>query len=461
MSATGATLGELDSAREATADIGHILDEGPWTMMQIIVVAMAACSIIMDGFDGQLIGFAVPVLIKEWGVTRGDFALPLAAGLVGMGVGSAAAGLVADRFGRRLGIIASVFVFGIASGCIGFSQNLLTIGTLRFIAGLGIGGALPTSTTMSAEYTPARWRTLAITVTIVCVPLGGMIAGLFAGFVLPNYGWRALFFVGGPLAVCLAIALTLALPESPRFLARRPSRWPELASLLGRIGRPTRPDARFTDLKEQKAEKHQGFPALFREGRTRDTLALWCAFFLNLLAVYTAFTWLPAMLVSEGLNVGVASSGLTAYNFGGVIGALLCAWAIAHLGSRWPMAFCALGGAASAFSLEAVNVAQNAGLLIFGLGAHGLFVNATQSAQFAVSAHVYPTAVRATGTASALAFGRLGAILSAFAGAAAITAGGASAYLTMLGIAMTGVLIALLVLRRHIPSVRGGEVESG
>ena len=450
---SGGTFDKATAAPSAATDIGQILDDGPWTPMQIIVVAMAACSIIMDGFDGQLIGFAVPVLIKEWGVTRGDFAPALAAGLVGMGIGSAVAGLIADRLGRRLGVIASVFIFGLATGCIGFSQNLFSIGALRFVAGLGIGGALPTSTTMAAEYTPARRRTVAVTATIVCVPVGGMIAGLFAGFVLPHYGWRALFFLGGLLAVGLGIALVLALPESPRFLARRPSRWAELASLLGRIGRPISGDARFTDLKEQRAEKHAGFPALFRDGRARDTLALWCAFFLNLFAVYTAFSWLPTMLVSEGLSVGIAGSGLTAYNLGGVFGALLCAWAIARFGSRWPMAFCALGGAASAFSLETVKVAQDPNLLISGLGVHGLFVNATQSTLFAVSAHAYPTAVRATGTASALAFGRLGAILSAFAGAAAIAAGGASAYLTLLGAAMTGVLTALLVLQRHIPPV--------
>ena len=110
MSVTRARFDQIASAASATADVGQLLDEGPWTTMQIIVVAMAACSIIIDGFDGQLIGFAVPVLIKEWGVTRGDFALPLAAGLVGMGVGSAAAGSLtadgflgpADRQGRRV-----------------------------------------------------------------------------------------------------------------------------------------------------------------------------------------------------------------------------------------------------------------------------------------------------------------------------------------------------------------------
>ena len=100
--------GEVSSSRDSaypSLDIGQLLDDGPWTVVQKIVVFIAALSIIMDGFDGQLIGFAVPVLIKEWGVTRGDFAPALAAGLVGMGIGSAFAGLLADRFGRRGAVI--------------------------------------------------------------------------------------------------------------------------------------------------------------------------------------------------------------------------------------------------------------------------------------------------------------------------------------------------------------------
>ncbi|MGD0106089.1 MAG: MFS transporter [Rhodopila sp.] len=439
----------------ASADIGQILDDGPWTTMQKIVVFLAALSIVMDGFDGQLIGFAVPVLIKEWGITRGDFAPALAAGLVGMGIGSAFAGLLADRFGRRSAVIGSVFLFGIATCTIGFSPNLLTIGVLRFIAGLGIGGALPSSTTITAEFTPFRRRTMAITATIVCVPLGGMIAGVFASFVLPVLGWRALFFLGGLLPIALGVALALGLPESPRFLARHPGRWPELTKLLGRMSRPMTADTAFTDIAEHKFEQRQGFLALFEQGRARDTIAIWCAFFLSLLAVYSAFSWLPTMLVGEGLSLAVASSGLTAYNLGGVFGALACAWAITRFGSRWPLVLCCAGAAASAFFLlETANVTQNPNLLIFGFGIHGLFVNAVQSTMYAVCAYVYPTTVRATGTASALAFGRLGAILSAFAGAWVITAGGASAYLTMLGLAMVGVLVALMVVRRHIPSLR-------
>ena len=216
------------------ADIGTLLDHGPFTGMQKLVVLLAALSIVMDGFDGQLIGFAIPLMIKEWGITREAFAPAVAAGLIGMGIGSACAGLFADRFGRRMAIIASVFVFGAATCAIGLAPNALAVAALRFIAGLGIGGALPSATTVTAEFTPARRRTLAVTATIVCVPLGGMLAGLFASHVLPLYGWRTLFFIGGSLPIVLGFALLATLPESPRFLARRPQRWNELGTLLGR-----------------------------------------------------------------------------------------------------------------------------------------------------------------------------------------------------------------------------------
>ena len=448
-SENGATA-EVEAA-DRTVDIGRLLDVGPYTALQKAVVFLAALSIVVDGFDSQLIGFAIPVLIKEWGIARSALAPVVAAGLIGMGIGSACAGLFADRFGRRWAVIGSVLVFGAATCCISIAPDITTIAALRFIAGLGIGGALPSSTTMTAEFTPARRRTLAVTATIVCVPLGGMVAGLFAHAILPAWGWRSLFLLGGVLPLVLGVLLLFALPESPRFLARRPQRWRELATLLGRMSRNVAAQAVFTDVREQAAERHTGFRALFTEGRAADSLAIWLAFFMCLLAVYSAFSWLPTMLSAQGLSVAVAGSGLTAYNLGGVLGALACAVAIARYGSRWPLLLCSLGGTLSALLMLRLDAQHSTALLIFGLAAHGLFVNAVQSTMYALCAYVYPTSVRATGTASALAFGRIGAITSAFAGAAVITAGGASSYLLMLGGAMAVVLIALALVKRHIP----------
>ncbi|MBR8655133.1 MFS transporter [Achromobacter sp. Marseille-Q0513] len=436
----------------AAADIGKLLDDGPFSTMQGFVVLLAALSIVMDGFDGQLIGFAIPMMIKEWGITREAFAPAVAAGLIGMGIGSAFAGLFADRYGRRSAVIASVLVFGAATCAIGLAPNATAVAALRFIAGLGIGGALPSATTMTAEFTPARRRTLAVTATIVCVPLGGMLAGLFAGLVLPAYGWRALFFSGGAMAVGLGIVLSIALPESPRYLSRHRARWNELTALLARMRRPMADGVRYVDSREQAGEGQGGVRALFGQGYARDTVLIWIAFFMCLTAVYSAFSWLPTMLASEGLPLGIAGSGLTAYNLGGVIGALACAAAMTRWGSLWPLAICCFGAAASAYAMLTVDANQNASLMIFGFGVHGLFVNAVQSTMYALCAFIYPTRVRATGTASALAFGRLGAILSAFAGAAVITRGGAQGYLTLLGSVMLFALLSLLLVRRHIPA---------
>lgn len=442
----------MAGATQRRFDIGQVLDDGPWAGLQKRVVCLAALAIVLDGFDGQLIGFAVPVLIREWGLTRGDFAPIVAAGLFGMAAGSVLGGMIGDRYGRRIALIFSVFLFGATTSVIGLAPNLWTLGVLRFIAGIGIGGTLPSATTLAAEYTPARARALTVTATIVCFPLGGMLAGFYANAIMPGYGWRGLFLVGGLLPVVFALVLAFTLLESPRFLAHRPQRWPDLIRLLARTGRSLPADAVFSDVKEESsgaAEKAPGFSALLGGTLARDTIALWVSFFCCLFAVYSAFSWLPSMLSGEGFAPSVANAGLTAYNMGGVAGALLCASLIPRIGSRWPMVVCAVGGALSALALKFVPNDQTA-LLIAGLGLHGLFVNAVNSTLYAVSAFLYPTEIRARGTATALGVGRFGAIFSSFAGAAVLTAGGSSGFLTALGASMLLVAVALLALRRHI-----------
>ena len=431
-------------------DIGDLLDDGVWSGLQKGVACLAALAVLLDGFDNQLIGFAIPTLIKEWHVTRGDFAPVVASGLIGMAIGSVFGGAIGDRWGRRSAVLGFLLLLGVATCLIGFTNNLFELGLLRFLAGFGVGGTLPTATTTTAEFTPRRHRTVAVTATITCVPLGGMVAGLFAGWLLPTFGWRGLFWFGGILPIALGGVLLFALPESPRFMTRRPARWPELGRLLVRMGRPNEPGTEFTDIAEQRAETRVGVGALFEAGRSRDTLALWGACFLCLLAVYSAFSWLPTMLAAQGLDVSTAGSGLTAYNFGGVIGSLGCAAAIARFGSRWPQVICAIGATASALALEVSGIG-NQTVMVFWLGLHGLFVNAVQSTLYAVAAFAYPTAIRATGTATAIGFGRLGAVLSAFVGAAVISAAGPNSYLNVLAFAMLGTALFLLVLRNHVP----------
>lgn len=455
-----ATAAAKQGPGPSAVDIGRVLDEGPFTRMQKLVVLLAALAIVFDGFDGQLIGFAIPLLIKDWGVDRAAFGPVLAAGLVGMALGMAIGGWLADRIGRRRVLATSCVLFGVVTVLIGFSPNILTLTVLRLVAGLGIGSALPCASTMTAEYTPARSRTLAVTLTIVSFPLGGMLAGLFAGWVLPRYGWQGLFIIGGSLPTLFGFLLFMLLPESPRFLAHHRQRWPELVRLLARMGRQLPAGTAFSDQAEKSvseaAAKRPGFAALFRGNLARETVLICLAFFSVVMALYSAFSWLPTMLASQDVPVAVAGQGLTAYNLGGVFGALCCALFITRYGSRWPMVIFAVAAAASAWAMMGLDVKSNIAPLIAGFAVHGFFVNAVQVSLYALCAYVYPTDVRATGTATALAFGRVGGVLSAFIGAAVITEGGPSGYLALLGGSMAAAGLALVLVRRHIPRVPSG-----
>ena len=437
----------LDSS--AKFDVSKAIDDGGFSTLQKLAYLFAALAIVVDGFDGQMIGYAIPMIMKEWGVTRATFSIAVASGLVGMAVGSLSAGVLADKFGRKPVLVASVFLFGTSTMLIGLAPDVTTIAIIRFFAGLGIGAALPAATTLTAEFIPFRHRTMAVTTAIVCYPLGGMLAGLAAGQILPVHGWRIFFFIGGALPIAYAIFLIFALRESPKYLARQSSRWEELRSLMTRMSHEVSHIKEFTDGVIENA-KRGNIADLFRHGRASDTVWLWISFFMTQLSIYTAFSWLPTMLTTEGLSPALASMGLTAYNFGGVIGAVLCALAINRFGSRWPMTFWAAMSAVTAFSLKIVSITLDTNTFLWGLGFHGLFVTALQCALFALCAHMYPTLIRTTGAASAMAFGRVGAFVSSFAGAAMITAGGASAYLNLLGGSMIVTVLGLAMVRGHI-----------
>jgi AAHS family 4-hydroxybenzoate transporter-like MFS transporter len=315
---------------------------------------------------------------------------------------------------------------------------------------------LPNAATLAAEFTPSRDRPMAVTCTIVCVPLGGVFGGLLAARVLPTIGWRALYQMGGAAPLVVAVALIFLLPESPRFLARHSSRGLELQAFLRRCG--LRPAEGVTLMEEQKqtgGKERHGLRALFDGFYRRDTLALWGAVFCTQAAVYLVFSWLPAMLGDRGLSLAITSNALAAHNVGGVLGALLGAGAIGLVGSRRTMIALAIGAVvvAAALGFVVIDPARSLLGLMVLLTAHGFFLNAVQTTLYALAAHIYLTRVRATGSGAALGVGRLGGILSAFAGAA-VLAGGSRVYFEFLALAMAGSALGLALIGRHIPPAK-------
>jgi MFS transporter, AAHS family, 4-hydroxybenzoate transporter len=433
-------------------DVGQLIDDGRWSAYQKWLIALTALTIVFDGIDNQLLGVAIPAVMQEWQVPRAAFAPVVSIGTAGMMIGGALAGLAGDRIGRRTALLGSMAIFGVTTAISALAASPAHLAILRFVAGAGLGGAIPNATALAAEFTPRRVRPIAVTLTIVCVPLGGTIAGLLGVRLLPVLGWRALFVLGGVIPAVTALALLAALPESPRYLARRPSRRPELARTLSRMGHAVDDDATLTDEAEPGGERST-IRTLFLPDRRGDTLALFGAFFSCLLAVYLGFSWLTSLLTGAGFDPATANVGITAFNLGGVVGALAGSLVISRLGSRMPMLTMAAGAAAGAVGLAAMRIDATQPVLpiLVMLTLTGGLINAVQTTMYALAAHVYPGAVRATGVGAAASTGRLGAILSGYAGAWALDFRGSASYFSLIALSMAATFVSLALVRRHVP----------
>jgi AAHS family 4-hydroxybenzoate transporter-like MFS transporter len=434
-----------------TTDVGVLLDEGGWSGYQKLLVAGTALTIIFDGLDNQLLGAAIPSMMAEWSLPRPAFAAVLAAALFGMMIGGFIGGYIGDRFGRRVALLGSVISFGVLTLLMAFVDDVSTLMALRFVAGLGLGGAMPNAAALASEYVPLRRRPFAVTLTVVCIPLGGTLAGFTGAVILPAYGWRALFFIGGALPLVLAALLWKLLPESPRYLARDRSRWPELVRLLRRLGHDLPTDVAFVDSRE-RAVGRASVGSLFTPEFRRDTLALSVAFFFCLLAAYTGVSWVPSLLTSAGFSVAIANYGLTAFNLGGVVGAIGGALVMGRLGSRLTILTMTAGAILGCLLLANVPIeAQSTVAMLSMLAWTGGLINAVQTTMYALAAHVYPAGIRATGVGTAVAIGRVGGIGSSYAGAWALESGPSQLFALLAG-TLTIVFAALASVRNHIPS---------
>ena len=448
--------GISDGDRRETVDVGRLIDERPWNRYQQGLVLLAALTIVFDGIDNQLLGVSIPAIMREWAASRAAFAPVVSLGYVGMMVGAALAGRAGDWAGRRTALLGSVVLFGVATLLSTLAGGPDTLAALRLLAGVGLGGALPNAATLAAEYVPRSKRPFAVTATIVCLPLGATVAGILGSQVLARTSsWRPLFLIGGAAPLLVAAVLWRVLPESPRYLARHPARRGELLRLLRRMGHRLGDD-RDIAAADAPAMARTPASALFQPDLRRDTIALWGSFVSCLLAVYLGFSWLPSLLAGAGFSPSVASSGITAFNLGGVVGAIGGGLAFERIGSRAAMLTMTAGAIAGAAALSTMTLDPGMPYLrlFVLLTLSGGLINAVQTTMYALAAHVYPSPMRATGIGLASGVGRTGAILSGYAGAWAIEYRGSLSYFGLMAAAMSVCFVMLATVRRHVPASR-------
>ena len=359
-------------------------------------------------------------------------------------------GVLGDRVGRKIALVGSVILFGLATAAIALAHGPSDISLYRFIAGLGLGGALPAATTLIAEFTPKRRRSLSVMLGIVCIPIGGMIGGLLAAQLLPVYGWRSLFVVSGLAPMVVALVLAFALPESPQYLLRRGADRRRLDASVRALGGAVPAGSHFVDQCDATIAR-ASFGALFEGAYRRSTLALSLAFFFCLLPVYVLYAWAPT---SKGIDIKLASLGLSLFNFGGVAGCIAAAWAIGRYGSRIGILTMAGAAALGAAILSLIPLsASSQSVLMPLLFVEGFFLLGAQGSLYALATHVYPTSIRSTGVGAAAGFGRAGAIVSAYIGSAALGYG-SEAFFGVIVTCLVLTFVAVGVVNLHAASLR-------
>ncbi|NKK88994.1 MFS transporter [Rhizobium leguminosarum bv. viciae] len=389
-----------------TIDVNEAIDNNPFGRFQWSVVALCALLLIVDGYDVFVAGTVLPTLIAEWGLTKPQAGALQAWALFGMMFGALAFGSLADRIGRKKGIAISFVLFTASTLLTGFASSPDQFKIFRFIAGLGCGGLMPNAVALMNEYAPKRLRSTIVALMFSGYSVGGMVAAGLGIGMIPQYGWKPMFFIAALPLLMLPLVLW-KLPESLGFLIRQGQQ-----EKARRIYAKIDPSARlgkddmlvFTETKGASASVAE----LFRHQRTLRTLMLWVAFFCCLLLVYLLSSWLPKVLQEAGYAERASLVSLFSLNFGGMVGAIAGGW----LGDRFGLPKVVVGFfVAAALSIALIGFNLPAGLLFLTIFIAGATTIGTQILLYASVAQLYNLSVRSTGLGWASGVGRIGAIV--------------------------------------------------
>src|SRR3977135_2753555 len=197
----------------SSIDVAAFIDAQPVGGFQIRLLLTCAAVLFLDGFDTQAIGYVAPALAREWGLTKGALGPVFSAGLFGLMIGALVFGPLADRIGRKKIIVFSTLAFGLGALVTAVVQDVNTLLVVRFLTGLGLGGAMPNTIAMTSEFSPHRRRATMVMVMFCGFSAGAALGGLLAAALIPQFGWRSGVLVGGGAAAVLGARAGLAMPE--------------------------------------------------------------------------------------------------------------------------------------------------------------------------------------------------------------------------------------------------------
>jgi MFS transporter, AAHS family, 4-hydroxybenzoate transporter len=389
--------------------------------LQLLTLILCFLVVAADGFDVASVGYVAPLLRDEWTLDPAQLGLIFGAGLFGLCIGSFLFGPMADRIGRKRVIMISLTLFGIGSFACAYAPSPQWLTFIRFITGVGLGGALPAAITLTSEFSPTRNRAFFVTLMLSGFPLGLAFGGVIAALLMPCFGWKGVFILGGVFPLCLVPIVGLWLPESLKFMAGKPRYVEETRQVLLRLrgnADSLHDDLPPNNLGRSMAQKTPAgilFSAYYRAG----TFLLWLCFFCTLWVFYQLSSWLPTAITDAGIDVSRAALIAMLLPLGGALGGVLNGFLMDRMNP-----FFVLTGSylVAAISTALIGVSINEPKWIYvTVFMAGFGLSGAQCGANVIAAEFYVTAARATGVSWASAVGRIGSIIGAMTGGLVLT----------------------------------------
>lgn len=390
----------------APAFLSRVL-AAPMSAFQIGAVAIIVVLCALDGFDVFAITFAAPTIEREMGIGKGQLGLVFSAGLIGMAVGSFLLSPLADAYGRRTMVIASLVLMMLGTLWTALAPDLIGLALSRFGTGLGIGAMIAVINPLAAEYANGRRRDLSVTLLNLGFPVGGVIGGLLAAQLLPVYGWRSIFYAAAALALVMLVVVLAFLPEPiTGLLARsRPDALARVNAYLARCGQP----ALYELPPIPPKRPSRSVAAVLGRADRAGTLTVASIYFLYVMSVFYIQSWIPSMVASAGYAPSEAAIVSVWMNVTGVVGGLLFGFAAIRFGLK-PMVITAFACTAAAIVLFGI-VPPRLGVLTAMAAFVGFSTIGGMAVLYAVVSRSFPGATRASGTGFVIGLGRVGSAI--------------------------------------------------
>jgi MFS transporter, putative metabolite:H+ symporter len=419
-----------------TVNAGGRLDRLPIGPFHYRIMWLIGIGMFFDGFDIYVGGTVLASTLKSGFSTLPQNALFVSATFVGMMIGSFLTGFLGDRYGRRFTYQANLLVFGLASIAAAFAANMTELIILRFVIGMGLGAENVVGYSTLTEFVPAKTRGRWLGLMSVFVVTGLPVASLVGLVLVPNFGWRVMFVLGG-LGALVVWYLRKSLPESPRWL-ESVGRGAEADRLLNEIEATAAGDG---PLPEPAPAARQAvkvdLSSLFQPPLVaRVVVGCICLIVINTL-LYGFVTWLPTFFVKQGLSIATSFGYTLLMGLGAPIGSAIGALTADRLGRKPTI----IGASALAVALGLIYPSVTDPVLLPLIGfALTVPIYVLVALLFGIYIpELFPTEIRLRGAGICNMFGRGATIITPFIVVSLFNYGGVSAVMSL--------MVALLIIQ--------------